>query len=50
MADKTLSVFIDESGDFGVYDFHSPNYYVGMVFHEQTIDISENIKNLSFCI
>lgn len=48
MADKTLSVFIDESGDFGVYDFHSPNYYVGMVFHEQSKDISENIKYLDF--
>ena len=42
MAHKTLSIFIDESGDFGKYDFHSPNYYVAMVLHDQSIDISEN--------
>lgn len=46
MAHKILSIFIDESGDFGKYDFHSPNYYVAMVLHDQSIDISENIKRL----
>ena len=46
MKEKVLSVFIDESGDFGDYDFHSPYYYVAMVLHDQSIDISENIKNL----
>ena len=32
---KELSIFIDESGDFGEYDYHSPWYIVTMVFHEQ---------------
>ena len=46
MADKTLSCFIDESGDFGPYDFHSPNYYVSMVLHDQSIGISEKITGM----
>ncbi|MBP5156576.1 MAG: DUF3800 domain-containing protein [Treponema sp.] len=46
MPKKTLSIFIDESGDFGPYDSHSPNYYVAMVFHDQSIDISQEIENL----
>jgi hypothetical protein len=25
---RELSVFIDESGDFGEYDFHSPFYII----------------------
>ena len=36
---KILSIFIDKSGDFGDYDFHSPYYYVTMVFHDQSDDI-----------
>ncbi len=28
---KELSVFIDESGDFGTYDYHSPWYIVNVV-------------------
>ena len=44
MQQKVLSIFIDESGDFGPYDFHSPNYYVAMVLHDQSVDISEKIK------
>ena len=46
MQKKVLSVFIDESGDFGKYDFHSPYYYVAMILHEQNDDISEQIKAL----
>ncbi|MCQ2591031.1 MAG: DUF3800 domain-containing protein [Treponema sp.] len=46
MANKTLSVFIDESGDFGKYDPKSPYYYVSMVLHDQSIDISSEIANL----
>ena len=30
---KELSIFIDESGDFGEYDYHSTWYIVTMVFH-----------------
>ncbi len=44
MSEKILSVFIDESGDFGPYDPHAPYYVVSMVLHNQNIDISENIK------
>ena len=46
MQKKILSIFIDESGDFGKYDFHSPYYYVAMILHEQNDDISEQIKAL----
>jgi len=35
-----LSIFIDESGDFGEYATHSPYYWVTMVFHDQSVDIS----------
>lgn len=30
---KELSIFIDESGDFGEYDHHSPFYIITMVFN-----------------
>lgn len=46
MADRILSCFIDESGDFGPYDFRSPNYYVSVVLHDQSIDISEKIAGM----
>jgi hypothetical protein len=45
MAEKTLSVFIDESGDFGPYEAHAPYYIVAMVLHNQDIDINENINS-----
>ena len=41
-----LSIFIDESGDFGAYDYKSPYYIVSMVFHDQSIDITEDIDKL----
>ncbi|MCB7320116.1 DUF3800 domain-containing protein [Lacrimispora sp. 210928-DFI.3.58] len=43
MSEKILSVFIDESGDFGPYEVHAPYYLVAMVLHDQTVDISANI-------
>lgn len=43
---KELSIFIDESGDFGDYDFRSPYYILSMVFHDQSIAIIEEIKKL----
>ena len=46
MKEKVLSIFIDESGDFGQYNPSSPNYYVAMVLHNQEIDISKNIESL----
>lgn len=44
---KTLSIFVDESGDFGPYSKHSPYYIVSMVFHNQSIDINESIEKLN---
>ena len=41
-----LSIFIDESGDFGEYDFHSPYYIITMVFHNQDADISKPMTKL----
>jgi hypothetical protein len=43
---RELSVFVDESGDFGLYDYHSRFYIVSLVFHNQSMDISENIRHL----
>ena len=41
-----LSIFIDESGDFGPYDYRSPYYIITMVFHDQSVNISEPIVKL----
>ena len=43
---KELSIFVDESGDFGAYDYHSPFYMLTMVFHDQDIDLSPNLQRL----
>ena len=43
---KVLSVFIDESGDFGMLRPHSPYYLVTMILHNQDVDVSGNIKAL----
>jgi len=40
-------VFIDESGDFGAYERHSPLYIVTLVFHDQSVDITKNINHLN---
>ena len=45
MQEKILSVFVDESGDFGSYESHTPYYLVSLVLHNQDVDISEDIKN-----
>ena len=41
---RQLSVFVDESGDFGPYQSHSPYYLVTMVFHNQSNDIQSAIR------
>lgn len=50
---KELSIFIDESGDFGEYSPLSPFYIISMVFHNQADDISNALtmleKDLSEC-
>lgn len=43
---KELSIFVDESGDFGKYQSHAPYYIITMVLHEQRADISDNLKKL----
>ncbi|MCI6703500.1 MAG: hypothetical protein SOU06_05655 [Bulleidia sp.] len=43
---KELSVFVDESGDFGEYDYHSPFYIISLVFHDQVYDISSDLAHL----
>lgn len=44
--EKIVSVFIDESGDFGEYDKNCPYYLVSMVLHNQSIDVSKDIEFL----
>lgn len=41
---KILSVFIDESGNFGAYDIHSPFYMVTMVLHDQSTNLSKDFS------
>ncbi len=42
---KELSIFVDESGDFGAYNSkYAPQYILTMVFHDQEISINEDIK------
>lgn len=43
---KELSIFIDESGDFGEYNHHSPYYIITMVFHDQNVTIRSAIAKL----
>ena len=45
MAEKVLSIFIDESGDFGKLGSHSDRYVVGLVFHDQNNDLAPYIEN-----
>lgn len=43
---KELSIFVDESGDFGEYNYHAPYYIISMVLHDQTINITHDLKIL----
>lgn len=43
---RELSIFIDESGDFGPYEKHSPFYIVGLVFHDQSDSISGHLDGI----
>lgn len=44
---KELSIFIDESGDFGEYDYRSPYYLISLVFHDQDNDITDDLSKLN---
>ena len=41
---KNLSIFIDESGDFGFKDGASECYLLTFVLHDQKKDISDNLR------
>ena len=41
---RELSIFIDESGDFGEIKERPSYYLVTLVFHDQSNSISENVK------
>ena len=43
---KELSIFVDESGNFGMNAKHSPYYLVSFVFHDQQHDISEKVSHM----
>ena len=43
---KNISVFVDESGDFGMNKKSSPYYIITMVFHDQNFDIQDKIARL----
>jgi hypothetical protein len=38
-----LSIFVDESGDFGKYDHKAPFYIISLVFHDQSVNIDEDL-------
>lgn len=44
--EKILSVFIDESGDFGFIKDASKYYLITLVFHDQKDNISSNIERI----
>ena len=44
---KELSVFVDESGDFGEYSHNCPYYVVTLVTHEQENSINEQVEKLN---
>ena len=41
-----LSIFVDESGDFGTYEPHAPFYLFTLVFHNQGNAIDDQINHL----
>lgn len=43
---KELSIFVDESGDFGEYDYHAPFYIISLVLHDQSVDIENDLRVL----
>ncbi len=47
---KELSIFVDESGDFGEYNHISPFYLVTLILHEQSNSINEQVETLDLCL
>ena len=46
MQKKLLSVFVDESGKFQFPDKVSRFYIISLVFHDQSVDVNDQIRNL----
>ncbi len=44
---RELSIFVDESGDFGNYQNHCPFYIISLVFHEQNNSINLQVDKLN---
>ncbi len=44
--EKILSVFIDESGDFGAFEPHAPYYIFSLVLHDQSESIDQMNNHL----
>lgn len=40
---RELSIFCDESGDFGPYDHRCPYYIIALVFHDQSVAIDDEV-------
>lgn len=43
---REFSIFIDESGDFGPFEKHSPFYILSLVFHDQGDDITGHLDKI----
>jgi hypothetical protein len=43
---RELSIFIDESGDFGPIQKHSPFYILALVLHDQSDDITRHLAKI----
>jgi len=43
---RELSIFVEESGDFGPYEQHSPFYVLSLVLHDQSYDISGHLDKI----
>ena len=43
---KELSIFVDESGDFGEFDSRAPFYILSLVLHDQKVDIKDDLTLL----
>ena len=50
MSEKTLSIFVDESGNFGYPDKVSHYYVIGLVLHDQDVSIQSAVADLDLAL